>query len=109
MSSILLKAIEAQAKQEHSSRSGFMTSIMTFLLLSSNGQNIRENAKHNNRTLAQELEQSLSLFQQQIPQEQIEQLAAISQRSPTQMLTYLVLLGLNVYQEEKRLNQKAQP
>ena len=105
MSSILLKAIEAQAKQEHSSRSGFMTSIMSFLLLSSNGQIIRENAKHNNRTLAQELEQSLSLFQQQIPQEQIEQLAAISQRSPTQMLTYLVLLGLNVYQEEKRLNR----
>jgi len=38
--------------------------------------------------------------------EQINQLAIASQRSPTQMVTYLVLLGLHVYQRN-RLNPEA--
>jgi hypothetical protein len=107
MSNELLRAIHIQAQQEHASRSGFVTGLLGFLLLSRIGQQLQENASRNNWTLAQELEQSLAIFQEQLPMEQINQLAITSQRSPTQMVTYLVLLGLQVYQERNRLNPEA--
>lgn len=108
MSDELLRAIEVQAQQERASRSGFVAGILSFLLLSLIGQQLQENARNHNRTLVQELEQSLALFQEQLPLDEINQLAAISQRSSTQMLTYLVLLGLQVYQEVNRLNSEAE-
>lgn len=107
MSEELLKAIQAQAQQERTSRSGFVTDLLGFLLLSPIGQQLHEHARINNRTLAQELEQSLTLFQEQLPLEQINLLALTSQRSLSQMLTYLVLLGLQVYQAESRLDSRA--
>lgn len=99
MPSELLRAIDTQSRRENSSRSGFVSSLMTFLLLSHIGHQLQENAANNHRTLAQELERSLVLFQQQLPLEQINQLALNSQRSQAQMLIHLVLLGLEVYQE----------
>lgn len=108
MSDELLRAIEIQAQQEHASRSGFVAGLLSFLLLSLTGQQLLVNARNHNRTLAQELEQSLALFQEQLPLDEINQLAAISQRSSTQMLTYLVLLGLQVYQEVNRLNTETE-
>jgi len=83
MSNELLRAIPYPAEQEHASRSGFVTGLLGFLLLSRIGQQLQENASRNNRTLAQELEQSLGIFQEQLPVEQINQLAIASQRSPT--------------------------
>jgi UPF0716 family protein affecting phage T7 exclusion len=106
MSDELLKAIHAQARKERASRSGFVTGLLGFLLLSPVGQQLQENASRNNRTLAQELGQTLALFQEKLPLKQISQLAAASQRSQTQMLIYLVLLGLQVY-ERDRLNPEA--
>jgi hypothetical protein len=108
MSDELLRAIEIQAQQERASRSGFVVSLLSFLLLSPIGQQLQENARNNNRILAQELEQSLALFQEQLPLDEINQLAAVSQRSSTQMLIYLVLLGLQVYQEVNRLNTEGE-
>lgn len=99
ISNELLRAIEAQAQQEHTSRSKLVSNVLFFLLLAPIGQQLQANARRNNRSLVQELEQSLALLQEQLPLEQISQFAADSQRSPTQMLTYLVLLGLQVYQE----------
>lgn len=107
MSDELLRAIQDQAQQERASRSGFVAGVLGFLLLSPIGQQLQKNAWRNNRTLAQELEQSLALFQEQLPLEQINQLAQASQRSPTQMLIYLVLLGLQVYQETDWPNPEA--
>ncbi len=107
MSDELLQAIANQAQQERASRSSFVASLLGFLLLSPVGQQLQENARRNNRTLVQELEQSLALFQQQLPLEQINQLAVSSKRSQTQMLSYLVLLGLRAYQEGNRLNLEA--
>lgn len=99
ISNELLRAIEAQAQQEHTSRSKLVSNVLFFLLLAPIGQQLQENARRNNRSLVQELEESLTLLREQLPLEQISQFAADSQRSPTQMLTYLVLLGLQVYQE----------
>lgn len=98
MNNQLLNAIEQAAQQEHASRSSFVASLMSFLLLSSLGQQLQENARRSNRTLAQELEQSLNLFQEQLPLGDINQMATASQRSLPQMLTYLVLIGLQSYQ-----------
>jgi len=75
----LLRAIHTQAEQEHASRSGFVTGL-GFIVVTI-GQQLQENASRNNRTLAQELEQSLGIFQEQLPVEQINQLAIASQRS----------------------------
>jgi len=100
MTQELLKAIETQAQQEHASRSGFVTSVLGFLLLSPTGQQLKHNAQYNNRSLVQELEQTLALFQGQLPLEEITQLAAASQRSPVQMLAYLVLQGLQAHKEK---------
>jgi len=100
----LLKTIEAQSKRERSSRSSFVTNLLVFLLLSPIGQQLQKNASLNRRTIAQELEQSLVLFQQQLPLNQINQLAAATQRSQAQMMTYLVLLGLQAYQARERLD-----
>jgi hypothetical protein len=106
MSEDLLREIEAQAQQEHASRSGFVTSILTFLLLSPIGQQLRQNASLSNRTIVQELEQSLALFQQQLPLQQINQLAVATQRSQAQMLIHLVLLGLQAYQVGEHSNHE---
>lgn len=108
MSEELLKAIEAQSQREHSSRSGFVTNLLVFLLLSPLGKQLQKNASLNRRTIAQELEESLVLFQQQLPIHQINQLAAITQRSQAQMMTYLVLLGLQAYQARKHLDDGAE-
>lgn len=99
MTQELLKAIEIQARQEHASRSGFVSSVLGFLLLSPTGQQLKRNAQFNNRSLTQELEQTLALFQEQLPLEEITQLATASQRSPVQMLTYLALKGLQAHKE----------
>lgn len=107
MNNQLLKAIEQVAEQEHASRSSFIASLLNFLLLSPLGQQLKENARLSNRTLVQELEQSLSLFQEQLPLADISQMAAASQRSPTQMLMYLVLLGLQSYQAGQLLRQES--
>jgi hypothetical protein len=108
MSEELLREIEVQAQREHASRSSFVANILAFLLSSPIGQQLLQNASLSRRTLVQELEQSLTLFQQQLPLQQINQLAMASQRSQAQMLTYLVLLGLQAYQAGEDLNHETE-
>lgn len=106
MSEELLRTIEAQAKRERASRSGFVTNLLVFLLLSPLGEQLQKNASLNRRTIVQELEHSLTLFQQQLPLQQINQLAEAAQRSQAQMLIYLVFLGLQAYQIGERLKHE---
>ncbi len=104
MSDELLRAIEVQAQQERASRSSFVTGLLSFLLLSPTGRQLLKNAYYGKRTIAQELEQFLVLLQEQLPLEEINQLAVASQRSLPQMLIYLVLLGLQTHQQLNWLN-----
>jgi hypothetical protein len=98
MSTELLAAIDAQCEQEGGKkRSPFLAELMELLLTSPMGEQLRENAAKNKRSLAHELEANLVLFNEHIPTAEIAELAEASQRNPDQMLVRLVLLGLRVY------------
>jgi hypothetical protein len=98
MSTELLAAIDAQCGQEGGKkRSPFLAELMELLLTSPMGEQIRENAVKNKRSLAHELEANLVLFNEHIPTAEIAELAEASQRNPDQMLVRLILLGLRVY------------
>ena len=99
MSTELLAEINAQCEAEgNKKRSPFLVDLLELVLTSPMGQQLRENAERNRRGLANELEANLLLFNEHIPTERIEELAAASQRNPDQMLVRLVLLGLRVYE-----------
>jgi hypothetical protein len=98
MSTELLAAIDAQCAQDGGKkRSPFLAELMELLLTSPMGEQLRENATKNKRSLAHELEANLVLFNEHIPTAEIAELAEASQRNPDQMLVRLVLLGLRVY------------
>ncbi|MEA5464048.1 hypothetical protein [Leptothoe sp. PORK10 BA2] len=99
MSTELLAEISAQCEAEGSKkRSPFLVELLELVLTSPIGQQLRENAHKNRRGLVHELEANLLLFNEHIPTDRIEELAAASQRNPDQMLIRLVLLGLRVYE-----------
>ena len=99
MSKQLLAELEAQCAVEgDKKRSPFLAEILTLLLTSPVGQQLRENAEAHKRSLVHELEANLILFSEQIPTERILELAEASQRHPDQMLVRLILLGLRVYE-----------
>lgn len=106
MSEELLNKVAKQAKEEGMSMSRFVVEILNFLLLSCIGQKFQENIRSNQRTLVQELKHNLILFDKQLPTDEIHQLAAISQRTSDQMVIYLVLLGLRVYQAHSETDQE---
>ena len=115
--------LEAQADIDRTSKSRVITDVFELLLLTPIGQSLRQKAKQNNQTLAQELADVLAEFEkipteqiaqlseasrktplqmltyllQEIPTEEIAQLARASQRPPINMIVHLVLLGLRVY------------
>lgn len=97
MTEELLAAIKIKAHQEHTSCSGFVVRLLSFLLLSPTGQQLQKNALANNRTLAQELEQFCLLLHEQLVLEEVNQLATLSQEFPPQILNHLLLLGLQDY------------
>jgi len=93
-----------QAEQEHASAPALWLAYWV-LLLSRIGQQLQENASRNNRTLAQELEQSLGIFQEQLPVEQINQLASLASDADSDGdLPSLIRVAC---QERNRLNPEA--
>lgn len=95
----LLAALEAQCAIEgDKKRSPFLAELLSLLLTSPMGQELREQAKVHRRTLVYELERNLILFNEHLPTERIKELAEQSQRHPDQMLVRLVLIGLKVYE-----------
>ncbi len=98
MSTELLAAIDAQCAQDGGKkRSPFLVELMELLLTGPIGEQLRENAAKNRRSLAHEIEANLVLFNDHVPTAEIIELAEASQRNPDQMLVRLVLLGLRVY------------
>ena len=99
MSADLLAALESQCAIEgDKKRSPFLAELLNLLLISPLGQQLREQAKTHHRTLVNELESNLVLFNEHLPTERIKELAEKSQRHPDQMLVRLVLLGLKIYE-----------
>jgi hypothetical protein len=98
MSTEIVAAIEAQADAEGVKRSPFVAELLEFLLLSPTGTQLRESAQKRRRRLMHELELNLMLFNERIPTQKIIELAEASQRDPDQMLVYIVLMGLRVYE-----------
>jgi hypothetical protein len=98
MSTEIVEAIEAQAEAEGMKRSPFVAELLEFLLLSPTGIQLRESAQKRRRRLMHELEFNLTLFNEYIPTQKIVELAKASQRDPDQMLVYIVLMGLRVYE-----------
>jgi hypothetical protein len=98
MNTEIVEAIEAQAEIEGVKRSPFVAELLEFLLLSPTGTQLRESAQKRRRRLMHELELNLMLFNERIPTQKIIELAETSQRDPDQMLVYIVLMGLRVYE-----------
>jgi len=74
--------------------------------LSSIGQILQENSRSNQRTLVQELNRNLILFNKKLPIDEIHQLAAISERTSDQMVIYLALLGLKAYKANPEIDNR---
>jgi hypothetical protein len=106
MSEELYNQVINQSKENETTKSRLIVDLLNLFLMSPVGQKLQENAKKNRRSLHQELESNLVLFNEQIPTEEISRLAEISQRNPDQMLIHLVLLGLQVYREKEELGEK---
>ena len=107
MDAELFAALEDQCAAEGDrKRSPFLAEILALLLTSSTGQALRDLAKQNRRSLVNELESQLVLFNKNIPTERIAELAEASQRNPDQMMVRLLLLGLRVYERSiERMNE----
>ena len=73
--------------------------LLNLLLITPAGIQMRWRALQNQRTLAEEVEKQVIYSQKDFPIERICQLAKDSQRTPVQMLDYLTLLGLKVYEQ----------
>jgi hypothetical protein len=106
MSEKLYNQVINQSKENETTKSRLIVDLLNLFLMSPVGQKLQENAKKNRRSLHQELESNLVLFNEQIPTEEISRLAETSQRNPDQMLIHLVLLGLQVYREKEELGEK---
>ena len=106
MSEELYNQVINQSKENETTKSRLIVDLLNLFLMSPVGQKLQENAKKNRRSLHQELESNLVLFNEQIPTEEISRLAETSQRNPDQMLIHLVLLGLQVYREKEELGEQ---
>ena len=88
-----------EARASKTSKSGIVSELLYLLFMTPQGRRLRHSAKRNNATLAEEVEKYLVPFQEDFPTERISELAKLSYRTPTQMLVYLVLIGLRVYEK----------
>lgn len=107
----LLRTLEARARKERNSRSGLVTSVMGFLLLSPVGERLQATADQNQRSLAQQLENTLVIFRQPATEEAIDELAKASQKTSDQIISELLNTLLSVpikqkLQEHAKRNQR---
>lgn len=97
------RSIREQAEAEQESKSSIMSGILEIVLVSDVGQRLQRNARKKAIPLRQELEQVLNSFLVKVPSEKIEQFASSSQRTTEQMITFLILIGLNEYEKNARM------
>lgn len=80
--------------------------LVHLLLSEPIGKRLQENILRHRRTLGQEVERNLILFREQIPTDEIINLAGATQRTPDEMLIRLVLLGLEEYKKRGLAEQE---
>ncbi len=95
------KKLKENAKNNQRDLSQEIAELLNLLLLSMLGQSLQESAVQNQLTLAQEIERNLTLVKEQIPTEELTQLAEASGRTPSQIMAELVrtLLGSSLSQK----------
>lgn len=92
-----LEAIDARALHEYSNRSALIAQLMQVLLDSPHAPGLAHRADQQGLTLAESLQSSLAMLDK-LDFDKISLYAEQSQRNPDQMLIYLVILGLRVYE-----------
>jgi hypothetical protein len=106
MTTNLLDAIDALCVLEDKVRSLFVAEILELVLVSQTGVGLCESAAKHERSLVNELEENLLLFNSRIPNDTIDsikELAEASQRSLDEMLIHVILMGVKVY--ERSINR----
>lgn len=76
-----------------------INNMLHLLLMTPAGIQMRWQALQNQHTLLEEVEKQVMFSQSDFPIARISELARDSQRTPVQMLDYLTLLGLKVYEQ----------
>lgn len=92
-----LAALDRRVTLDHTNRSAFVAMAMDLLFTSESGQELERWADERGVTLLQQLEDVLQ-FLTVLDYDKIARYAEQSQRNPDQMLNYLLLLGLKVYE-----------
>jgi len=98
----LLRQIEQQAKLDKENKSSWLEKVISLLLESSNGKKLREAAAKDELSMIVELSLLLAAFFERLPMEEIEELAAETQRDRYQMVVFLARLGLQTYKNQQR-------
>jgi hypothetical protein len=106
MTTNLLESIDARCAAEDKERSLFVAEILELVLMSQTGTGLCKSAAQHERSLVNELEENLPLFNSRIPNDTIDSikdLAEASRRSLDEMLIHVILMGLKVY--ERSINR----
>lgn len=99
MSPELDDELAEEAKASKVAKSRLVSDLLHLVLMTPQGRSLRRSVSKNNTTLVEEIKKYLVPFQEDFPTERISELARLSRRTPTQMLVYLVLIGLRVYEK----------
>lgn len=105
MNDELMQLLTRQVKQDTTNKNTFVTRLLHLLLISPIGRNLQIAAQRNGRTLLEELRSFLALLDKYVPMDEVNQLAEESHRTPEQMMTYLLLVGLKVYKKKKQKDE----
>lgn len=96
-----LAAIDRQVLRDRTNRSAFVARAMDLLFTTEAGEELQRWADERDVTLLQQLDDVLQ-FLTVLDYDKIATYAEQSQRNPDQMLNYLLMLGLRVYERLAR-------
>jgi len=96
----IVQILDQISETEEFTRKEFVQKLLKLLLVSKEGQQLKQFADHRNRTVLAELTSWMNLLQSNLPWDEIRELACQSQRYPEQMIVFLILEGLRAYKRK---------